>query len=485
MSSGVDVKPVSGGKIFGYALGDGAVSITMNGIATFAMLYYTQVLGLNPVHAGLALSITLFWDAITDPLMGCISDNTRSRFGRRIPYMVGGGVVLALSFFLLWVLPGRLSSMAGVFFCVLLMNVLLRTASTVFIIPYLALGFEMCPEYVDRSRLQGARFFVNQTTNLLFTMLAWTLFFKDGVGEGGERIDGTLIAQNYLIMGGCLTVAILIAVGACVFNTRRYAVDNRQEQLEGKSLKVFAQEIGAILKDRLAWYVFGFLGVALLGIFLTSQVQMFTYVFYMKFTGMQKAFVHCGGMLAFALFALNLPVLVKRFDKKRAGFIGMGISAVGSLALLITFTGGILSPQAVCTVAGFQIPIAVIVFGILQALWWGGCGVMIPLATSMIADVSEIHQEKTGNANDGGYASVLSFFMKASNGIGMMLTGQLIALAGIVSKADSQTVEAARNISVITFLCGPVLLAVSFVLLRKYPVDRGFMEKMRKNKEEI
>lgn len=480
MNKEITGKPFPRRKMFEYAIGDGAVSITMNGVAGFAMLYYTQILGLSPVYAGLALSITLFWDAFTDPLMGCISDNTRSRFGRRLPYMVAGAVVLALSFYLIWFLPVRFSAPMSVFLCVLLVNVLLRTASTVFIIPYLALGFEMCPDYVDRSRLQGTRFFVNMITNLSFAF-AWILFFKDGIAENGERIDGTAIAGNYLTMGGYLAVAVLVAAGACIFNTRRYAVDNRREQIEKKSITIFARELGTILKDRLAWYVFGFLGTALLGIFLTSQVQMFTYVFYMKFTSLQKSFVHGAGMLAFALFALSLPLLVKRFDKKRTGYIGMAISTFGSVALLVTFTGKLLDPQAACTLAGIQIPVAVIVFGFFQAFWWGGCGIIIPLATSMIADVSEIHQKKTGEMRDGGYASVLSFFMKASNGIGLLLTGQLLALAGIVSKADSQTVEAAQNVSVMTFLCGPVLFAVALVFLYKYPVDQAFMQKINRD----
>lgn len=73
------------GRIFGYALGEGAVSITMNGIANFAMLYYTQVLGLGAGYAGLALSITLLWDALTDPVMGHLTDNTRTRFGAACP----------------------------------------------------------------------------------------------------------------------------------------------------------------------------------------------------------------------------------------------------------------------------------------------------------------------------------------------------------------------------------------------------------------
>lgn len=97
MSSPTRKTPIR--TIYGYALGEGAVSLSMNGIANFGMLFYTQVLGLGPKYAGLALSVTLIWDAISDPIMGHITDNTRSRFGRRHPYMITGGLLLAVSFF--------------------------------------------------------------------------------------------------------------------------------------------------------------------------------------------------------------------------------------------------------------------------------------------------------------------------------------------------------------------------------------------------
>jgi len=172
-------RKVSLAQIFGYALGEGAVSITMNGIANFAMLYYTQVLGLSAAYAGLALSVTTLWDAVTDPVMGHVTDNTRSRFGRRQPYLLWGGVALAVSFFLLWALPEKFSTAAAIFWCVLLINLVVRTAVTVFVVPYTALGFEICPDYENRSRLQGVRYFINQVTNLVFGAFAWSLFFRD------------------------------------------------------------------------------------------------------------------------------------------------------------------------------------------------------------------------------------------------------------------------------------------------------------------
>ena len=466
-------------RLFGYAVGEGAVSITVNGISNFAMLFYTQVLGLGATYAGIALSVTVLWDAITDPVMGHITDNTRSRFGRRHPFMLWGGLALALSFFMLWVLPGRFSTAQAIFWSVLVINLIVHTAVTVFVVPYTALGFEICSEYVDRSRLQGIRYFLNQVTNLVFGAFAWTMFFRDGVADDGSRIDGTLIYGNYLTMGIVLSAVTFVMILLCIFATRTYAADNRRQHVEGNSVKAFLADIANIARDRLAWYVFGFFGIAQLAMLLTSQMQMFTYVHYMELSDTQKTGVHGAGMLAFAIGSICLSRIVRRFDKKVTGYIGMAISSFGSLALFVVFTGGLVDPLLRIEFAGRMLPLAAILFGIFQGRWWGGCGILLPLAISMIADVSEINQKRTGLLKNGSYSAAFSFFLKAATSFGLLITGWLVSRAGIVSGAEAQTAEAARNVAVMTFLSGPLIVFFSFLILRKYPVDKTYMDRLK------
>ena len=91
--------------IFAYATGDGASSLIMNSIFGFSLLYFTKALGLDPKLAGLAMAVATFWDAITDPVMGHITDNTRCRFGRRHPYMLLGGVISVFCCYAIWAVP--------------------------------------------------------------------------------------------------------------------------------------------------------------------------------------------------------------------------------------------------------------------------------------------------------------------------------------------------------------------------------------------
>ena len=118
------------GSMLTYSLGECANSLVMNGIFGFAMLFYTKSLGLDPTWAGLAMSLSVFWEAVTEPVMGHISDNTRSSWGRRHPYILIGGLLMALCFYLIWTVPDfSRGSQMGIFWYLVAMNLLLRTVA--------------------------------------------------------------------------------------------------------------------------------------------------------------------------------------------------------------------------------------------------------------------------------------------------------------------------------------------------------------------
>ncbi|MBK8858324.1 MAG: MFS transporter, partial [Opitutaceae bacterium] len=197
-SKSPSVPPCSRSRMVGYSVGECANSLLMNSLSGFAMLYYTEALGLSHALAGIAMGVAVFWDAITDPVMGHITDNTRSRFGRRHPYILLGGVLVTVIFVFLWVVPDfARSSPQVLFWYLLVVNLLQRTAITVFGVPYVALGFELCSDYDGRVTLQGIRSAMNMLANLLGVALAWSLFFSDN-----ETVRATSLPENYVRMGG-------------------------------------------------------------------------------------------------------------------------------------------------------------------------------------------------------------------------------------------------------------------------------------------
>jgi GPH family glycoside/pentoside/hexuronide:cation symporter len=459
-----------------YSTGDCANSLILNSLFGFAMLYYTDALGLKPSLAGIAMSVAIFWDAISDPVMGHISDNTRSKFGRRHPYMLIGGLCMVASFYFLWSVPDIFkSSMVTLFWYLVAMNLLLRTTFTVFIIPYTALGFEMCTDYTGRTKLQGIRTGMNMATNFCGPALSWAIFFQN---KGDIR--ATSVPANFISMGTVFTAASLFFVLFVFFSTLRYLKDSRNIKLTGNSIKGFFVDMKEIILDKYPRWVFAFIFVVILGIALVSSLQMYLYEHFMKFSGNEKSIAHGSTMLGMGLGALFASVFVRHFDKKGAVFIAVLWSVFCNVALAVLFLPGIFKPGQTFNIVGFDLPIPFIVFVFFHGSYWLGNGIMVPIATSMMADVSEIHEIKTGINKDGGYSAVFSFAMKMAMSAAAFISGYCLTMIGFATgKGHTQTADVVWRLCAVTLLAGPLISLIALVLIKKYPVNSEFIENIR------
>nr|WP_010132782.1 MFS transporter [Microbulbifer agarilyticus] len=453
-----------------YALGDGGSAIPLLTIGNFAMIFYTQALGLPAALAALALGITTLWDAVTDPVMGFVSDNTRSRYGRRHLYMLVGGLATSVSLYSLWSVPEFfMASNALLFTYLLVANLILRTAVTVFVVPFTALGFEICKTYESRASLQSVRMVVNMAINFTFGAMAWSLFFQDGTNADGSRLDGTKILENYETMGLVISLGTAALVLLCCYLTRKFIVDSRNMEMHGNGLKDFFATVWGILKDPHANKIFMFYAVAQVGVGLTAQMQIYTYIDYMGLNAFQKSFVHGSTMVGFTLGSLAIIPLVKRIEKRTLCKLAVLISAVSGVAMYFLF-GQTGSLETIAKGGEWAVSIS---FGVFQGLYWLGCGIIIPLAVSMIADVSEMNFRKTGVLRDGSYSAMFSFILKAATSVGLLVSGFALTLMGYVEGVTKQELEVAQSIANFTFLGGPAIMALSLLFLARYRVDRS------------
>jgi glycoside/pentoside/hexuronide:cation symporter, GPH family len=460
--------------IVAYATGDGAFSLTMNGIAAFSMLFYTQALGLDYKLAALVLSISVFWDAITDPVMGYITDHTHSRFGRRHVYILFGGVWLALSFYFLWSIPASMARGMALFWYLLVMNIMIRTAVTIFYIPYLALGFEICHDYYERSKLQGARSVSNMTANMLGPALAWYLFFKDT-----GTVQSTDVVANYEHMGTAFSIATLIIVLMVTFATRKYLVDSRQKLVADANAFTFFKDTKEILQDKFSLIIYSFYAIISQGMVLVASLQMYLYIYYMNFGSGQKAIAHGTAMLGFAIGSLLSPIIAKKIDKKPTAVVGAMVSITGNICLALFFLTGLLNPSSTLTVGGTVLPIAMIVFVPFHAMYWLGNGIVAPITFSMVADTAEINKYKTGVLKDGSYSAMFSFLGKLAQSVGLFISGHVLGWIGFISGGQTQTAQAVHNLVIATLSSGIVFASLAVLALWSYPVNKEFMEKLK------
>jgi GPH family glycoside/pentoside/hexuronide:cation symporter len=458
----------------------------------FAQLYYSQVLGLDFAMAGLALSVTMLWDAISDPLMGHISDNTRSRFGKRHPYILVGGIGVAVFFFLLWAVPSSIQSQWGLFGYLLLMNFMFRTVITIFMVPFGALGFEICTDYDQRSTLQSTVCIVSMLVNLLIP-LSWVIFFSERDG-----VDGTHFGGNYFRMGLTFSSLSLFLVFFCLISTRRYIRDTRSDStIIGNGAKELFTDIAQIFKDKSALIVFSFLAIAQFGGALVACWQSFIWIYYMKFSGGEKTFCHILGMLGFVSAAFLATPLSKKMDKKKAVCFGASFYVIGNLGLLLIFYTGFMGrfvywrlpewfltfyndlPAWMPNLQGEYLPVSVIVFAVFQAIFWMGPGILFPLATSMVADISEINKYNTGVLKDGSYSAVYTFCFKMTSALALFVQGSILGLIGFQEKSEVQTPEAVDRLVLITFLSGIVCAIIAWFVASRHKVTREHMEHVK------
>lgn len=462
--------------MLGYSTGEIATSLINNSITGFAMLFYTEALGLSPKLAGIAMAVAVFWDAISDPLMGHITDNTHSRFGRRHPYILLGGLIVTVIYVFVWYVPGFVQGhQAALFWWLVVINLLQRTAITVYLIPYVALGFEICGDYNGRVTLQGIRSALNMLANLLGPALAWTLFFSDN-----SALRATAVPQNYLNMGLTFAAVSLVSILFVTFNTRRHIVDSTALPRSKNSVLDFFRDMKDILTDLYARHVFTFTVVVMIGITLVASLQMYLYEHFMRFDGLHKTIVHGGSMVCFGLGSLLSGVLTRRLDKKGAVYFAALLNLTGSLSLAAVLLTGTVAPQQTLAMAGVTLPWATIVFVALHGCYWVGNGIMFPTTLSMMADIAEINELKTGHNKDGAYAAVFSFAQKVAISVGLLISGLVLTAIGFRTGVGlTQEAATVSKLCGATLIAGPIVSLGALLLMRLYPVNKNLLGQLR------
>ncbi len=234
-------------KHVSYSMGNFANTIAYQVFGNRIQFYYVDILGLNAATAGVLWTIYGLWNAINDPLMGQVSDRTRSRFGRRVPYVAFGAIPLGLSFFFLWTPPAHSPWVLAAYFLMILF--IFDTLYSLTIIAYNALFPEVAPTVRDRVDLSATREILATFALLLSYILAPIIAEEVGYVVMGA-IMGALIALGYLI---------------AMIGVKENPIDETKEENLGllPSLKIVLSSIpfrwflGANIAKEYIWLVLG------------------------------------------------------------------------------------------------------------------------------------------------------------------------------------------------------------------------------------
>lgn len=450
------------GTKLAYGFGAAAYGIKDNGFAYFLLLFYGTVVGLEPGLVGLTILIALCVDAISDPIVGYWSDNLRSKWGRRHPFMYGAALPIALVYFLLWNPPEW--SDGALFAYLLALAVLIRTLITFYEIPSAALMPELTANYEDRTSIQAYRFFFGWVVGNLLTLIMWGVLLV----PTAEFPQGILNRDGYATYGIVASVLIFVAIMVSALGTHSYIKHLRRppERQIRTPREVFG-EIFQTLRTRsfAALFLTTLFGQAAGGF--QASLAFIMMSFFWGFT-QQQIFIGVSLVFVSAVIGLLLaPRAVKRLGKRKA-VIAIGVVAFSLVPIMIALRLLGLMPENGDPLL-FPIVIAVntIDVGLVIAFQ--------AIVVSMIADLVEESELRTGRRSEGVFFAAITFTRKTSQGLGAAMTGVVLSLIGFPQgeAASSASPETLWTLGA-TFAGGLWLLwSAMLYSISRYRIDKA------------
>ncbi|MBT4160932.1 MAG: MFS transporter [Gammaproteobacteria bacterium] len=430
----------------------------------FLLFYYNQVLGLSGTLSGTAIFIALLVDAVSDPMVGSLSDATRSRWGRRHPYMYAAAIPFAASFYFLFAPVDGLSEM-GLFWWLTAFSILTRTFMTFYSVPHMSLGAELTNDYDERTLLSSIRM-VLQLLGMFAVLIGGPVIFF-GATEGYE--NGQLDPAAYPPFALAAFFIMVIGVWASAIGTHSHIPNLPQAAPDAR----FSPTL--VVRDLIqAFRIRSFSAVVSASIIvgmnqgMVQALMIYTGTYFFELSPNEMTFLYAGGVIGVvtgSMLTRPLSNLVR--EKKHLYIAGYVWYTVLTSYVIILRLLDLLPENGHPVIAPLYI-----ISGMFSGI---GLGLAIPLGSSMIADVTDEHERRFGNRQEGIYYAASSFAGKAIGGSGAILAGLIIDFAGIPQGADPATV-APEAVVRFGWALGPaviVMTAVAVVCISFYSISRA------------
>lgn len=441
-----------------YGFGAVANGAKSNGFNYLLLFYYSQVVGLRADLVSLGILIALVFDAVSDPLVGYISDNTHSKLGRRHPYMYAAGVPVALAYYFLWSPPAW--DETGLFLYFVCMAVMIRTLITFYEIPSTALVAELTDDYDQRTEMMSFRYFFGWWGGLTMAVMNYLVFLPEDKG-GLEYVQGW---SNY---GLAASIVIFISIYVSAIGTHKHIPHLRKPpNREPFSFIKTKKEIKETLSNRsfFALFVSALLQAVAAGV--STSLSIYFSRHFWELTTTEIGYMNIPYFFS-AFIALMLAPRVSRWlGKKKGGMTVLGLAfAMAPLPFILRVLG--LFPENGTDTLFWTL----VVFNTIEVTL---IIMSSSLIAAMIADVVEDSEVKTGRRSEGIFFAANSFAQKAVNGLGVVVAGQILAIIQFPAKAKPGQVPE-ETLFDLAYLYVPTLLffyLFALAVLSVYKINR-------------
>jgi len=419
----------------------------------FLLFYYNQVLGLSGTLSGSAIFIALLFDAISDPLVGSLSDATRSRWGRRHPYMYAAAIPFAASFYFLFAPPAGLDEM-GLFWWLTIFSIATRTFMTFYSVPHMSLGAELTNDYDERTLLSSIRM-VLQLLGMFAVLIGGPIVF---FGSTPEFENGLLNPDAYPPFALAGFFIMIVGVWASALGTHSQIPKLPQPGPEDRfSLTDMIRDMARAFRISSFTAVVSASIIAGLSQGMVQALIIYTGTYFFELSPNEMTFLFAGGVAGVVTGSmLTRPLSSIVREKKHLYIAGHCWYAVFTSYVIILRLLDLLPPNEDPIIAPLYI-----ISGMISGV---GLGVAVPLTSSMIADITDEHERLYGKRQEGIYYAAASFAGKAIGGSGAIFAGLIIDFAGIPQGADPATVPAEAVIR-FGWALGPTVIVLTTIAI--------------------
>jgi len=420
-----------------YGSGDIGFSLTSTIIAAYFAIFLTDVVGITPAVAAASIFIGRTWDYINDPLVGYISDRTRTRWGRRRPFLLFGAIPFGMVFALMWWIPSIQNPISlAVYYGVL--YAVFDTAFTFVTMPYFALTPELTSDYDERTDLTTTRMFFS----ILGSLIAFTvpLMIVDGFRpENASRV---------LLMGAIFGLASALPLFGVFFGT------HEREELIRTSQSGIWKSVKAAWTNRP--FMFG-LGIYLFTWVAVSIIETIL-LFYIKYVVLRESQSDLIMATIFVVAIFTLPVwqwISRRYNKRLAYIIGIAFLAAVLLAIASLNPGVPLEILlTLCVLAGVGVAAA-------HVLTW-----------AILPDAIEYGEWQTGERHEGMFYSLITLAQKIATSVAVPTALLVLDATGYVPNSPTLPASAVNGIRIVAGPIPAVLMLGGIVFALVYPLGR-------------
>ncbi len=427
----------------GYGIGGSSYFIAYNLLALYLIWFFTESVGLSPAFAGLIASLGILWDAISDPLVGMMSDNRPLEKGRRRPFLKWVAIPFGLAIWLMFTNFNLSEGLTKVYFIVVAL--MYYTGMTVFDIPFTALGAEMTTDYDERSSLALWRNVLSQVANFLTALVFFVLpFFMEITGS----MNG----------GWSLTMAIFGILAAVTIFIAWRATNGYELKSVIKHERVGYKDYINVLKNKPFRNVVYMYTLSIFGMGFVNTLLLY-FLFFVG--GLGDAQVPIALMIVFGFSIVWAPIIEwisMKWSKKTAWVFGMG-----SWAITLSLFPLLLIPNAANPV---MVSYLMLFFSAI------GCTSQYQVAWAMIPDCVELDELQTGHRREGLFYATVTFIQKVATAIAMGVAGWALGAIGYTDGGEL-TPQIINSIRTLFAYGASIPLALSALIVTLTPMTRS------------